>query len=116
MKRIHLNPAYREPKWFREETRILADKWLKSKSKLDICDYILEHCSPEYKKEYEYGSKVLDECIERENLWNSMSAEEAAKIWVSHEKDEEYMFGFSKEELEDALLTQTPPPQNDSNQ
>ena len=36
----------------------------------------------------------VDECL---------SVEEAALIWASHGKDEDYMFGYSEEELEDAL-------------
>ena len=33
----------------------------------------------------------------------SLSVYEAAEIWVSHGKDEDYMFGYTREELEDAL-------------
>jgi hypothetical protein len=33
----------------------------------------------------------------------SLSVYEAAEIWASHGKDEDYMFGYSEEELEDAL-------------
>ncbi|MEK4715026.1 MULTISPECIES: hypothetical protein [Sporosarcina] len=33
----------------------------------------------------------------------SLSVYEAADIWVSHGKDEEYMFGYTEKELEDAL-------------
>ena len=33
----------------------------------------------------------------------SISVYEAALIWASHGKDEDYMFGYSEEELEDAL-------------
>lgn len=33
----------------------------------------------------------------------ALSVDEAADIWASHGKDEDYMFGFSEEELEDAL-------------
>ena len=32
-----------------------------------------------------------------------LSVEDAAQIWASHGKDEDYMFGYSEEELEDAL-------------
>lgn len=32
-----------------------------------------------------------------------LSVYEAAEIWVSHGKDEDYMFGYTEEELEDAL-------------
>lgn len=33
----------------------------------------------------------------------SLSVDEAALIWASNGKDEDYMFGYSEEELEDAL-------------
>ena len=32
-----------------------------------------------------------------------LSVEDAALIWASHGKDEDYTFGFSEDELEDAL-------------
>ena len=32
-----------------------------------------------------------------------ISVSDAALIWASHGKDEDYMFGYSEEELEDAL-------------
>lgn len=32
-----------------------------------------------------------------------ISVEDAALIWASNGKDEDYMFGYSEEELEDAL-------------
>ncbi len=32
-----------------------------------------------------------------------LSVYDAAVIWASHGKDEDYMFGYSEEELEDAL-------------
>ncbi len=33
----------------------------------------------------------------------SLIIDEAAEIWASHGKDEDYTFGFSEDELEDAL-------------
>lgn len=33
----------------------------------------------------------------------SLSVYEAAEIWASHGKDEDYMFGYTEKELEDAL-------------
>lgn len=33
----------------------------------------------------------------------NLSVYDAAQIWASNGKDEDYMFGFSEEELEDAL-------------
>lgn len=32
-----------------------------------------------------------------------LSVYDAAMIWLSHGKDEDYMFGYSEDELEDAL-------------
>lgn len=32
-----------------------------------------------------------------------LSVDEAAEIWISHGKDEDYTFGYTEEELEDAL-------------
>lgn len=32
-----------------------------------------------------------------------LPVDEAAAIWASHGKDEDYMFGYSEDELEDAL-------------
>ena len=40
---------------------------------------------------------------EGESTAESLSVEEAALIWRSHGKDEDYMFGYSEEELEDKL-------------
>lgn len=33
----------------------------------------------------------------------TLSVYDAAEIWVSHGKDEDYMFGYTEGELEDAL-------------
>lgn len=43
---------------------------------------------------YDYDD--YDEDDERISVW------EAAEIWRSHGKDEDYMFGYTEEELEDA--------------
>jgi hypothetical protein len=49
-------------------------------------------------------SKELDDEIdESEEFDESLSVYEAAEIWASHGKDEDYMFGYTEEELEDAL-------------
>lgn len=37
------------------------------------------------------------ECDESLSVWD------AAEIWASNGKDEDYMFGYTEEELEDAL-------------
>ena len=44
-----------------------------------------------------------DEMDEYEEFDESLSVYEAAEIWASHGKDEDYMFGYTEEELEDAL-------------
>jgi hypothetical protein len=48
-------------------------------------------------------SKELDEIDESEEFDETLSVYEAAEIWASHGKDEDYMFGYTEEELEDAL-------------
>ena len=45
----------------------------------------------------------IDEIGDIEELDESLSVYEAAEIWASHGKDEDYMFGYTEEELEDAL-------------
>lgn len=52
--------------------------------------YVCSYCSAEY-----------DEDGNDDN--ESISVYEAALIWASNGKDEDYMFGYSEEELEDAL-------------
>ena len=56
--------------------------------------YICYHCSgePDYDS-YDDG----DGDDERISVWD------AAQIWASNGKDEDYMFGYSEDELEDAL-------------
>lgn len=51
--------------------------------------YTCYHCSGE-----EYTEEEPEECI---------SVRDAAQIWASKGKDEDYMFGYTEEELEDAL-------------
>lgn len=46
-----------------------------------------------------YGLDDDDDLDESESL----SVYEAAQIWASNGKDEDYTFGYSEEELEDAL-------------
>ena len=47
----------------------------------------------------EYNIVEDDDDDESEGL----SVYEAAEIWASHGKDEDYMFGYDEDELEDAL-------------
>jgi len=44
-----------------------------------------------------------EELDEMEEFEEPLSVYEAAEIWASHGKDEDYMFGYTEEELEDAL-------------
>ena len=46
------------------------------------------------------ASNSLDDEIDEDE---SLSVYEAALIWISHGKDEDYMFGYSEEELKNAL-------------
>ncbi len=48
-------------------------------------------------------SEKFDEIDDSEEFDESISVYEAAEIWASHGKDEDYMFGYTEEELEDAL-------------
>lgn len=49
--------------------------------------YVCEHCA----------------AVANNDCDNVLSVYDAALIWASHGKDEDYMFGYSEEELEDAL-------------
>lgn len=51
-----------------------------------VCGYSYHDC--------DYDDDDSDECF---------SVYDAALIWVSHGKDEDYMFGYSEDELENAL-------------
>lgn len=50
---------------------------------------------------YGMESEWLDDDDDESN--GVLSVYDAALIWASHGKDEEYTFGFTEEELEDAL-------------
>ncbi|MGN0803916.1 MAG: hypothetical protein ACI4QI_06030 [Candidatus Coproplasma sp.] len=56
-------------------------------------DYECPICGFEY-HDWEYDDDRSDE---------RLSVYEAAEIWASHGKDEDYMFGYSEDELENAL-------------
>jgi hypothetical protein len=69
-------------------------------------------CGEPLRKKYVYS----DMCCENMNCSNfyglivddldeseSLSVYDAAQIWASNGKDEDYTFGYSEEELEDAL-------------
>ena len=46
---------------------------------------------------------VFDDDYEDDDDSERLSVWEAAEIWSSNGKDEDYMFGYTEEELEDAL-------------
>ena len=64
----------------------LAHSFSKSNSSSDNTDF----------DEYDEYEEDYDE-------EESLSVYDAAEIWASNGKDEDYMFGYSEEELEDAL-------------
>ena len=49
------------------------------------------------------GFDSYNEYTEDRDSGEVLSVDDAAQIWASHGKDEDYMFGYSEEELEDAL-------------
>ena len=53
--------------------------------------------------ESEEGFRNYDDMDEEDDDSESLSVYDAADIWASHGKDEDYMFGYSEEELENAL-------------
>lgn len=44
-----------------------------------------------------------DDELDEDDDSESISVYDAAQIWASHGKDEDYTFGFTEQELEDAL-------------
>lgn len=84
-----------------------------SDSHSEDCPY----CGELLVKRYSYSEwycpkcgKWFDDDLEEDDEWldddddgESLSVYEAAEIWASHGKDEDYMFGYTEEELEDAL-------------
>ncbi|MFW0895813.1 hypothetical protein ACJV2T_05690 [Gardnerella sp. Marseille-Q9179] len=65
--------------------RRVLDLWGNWDGETYVCDY----CASEYEGDDEDGE--------------SLSVYDAALIWASNGKDEDYAFGYSEEELEDAL-------------
>lgn len=49
------------------------------------------------------GFDTYNEYAEDRDSGEGISIDEAAQIWASHGKDEDYTFGYSEDELEDAL-------------
>ena len=50
-----------------------------------------------------YGIEGIDYDDDDDDDSERLSVYDAALIWASRGKDEDYMFGYSEEELEDAL-------------
>ena len=48
-------------------------------------------------------SYICEHCASESGDSESLSVYDAALIWASNGKDEDYMFGYSKSELESAL-------------
>ncbi len=46
---------------------------------------------------------VFDDTHDEDDDNERLSVWDAAEIWASNGKDEDYMFGYTEEELEDAL-------------
>lgn len=70
----------------------------------DISELILcANCALDIAREqYEEYQKENPEYFDDDN-YHGISVYEAADIWLSNGKDEDYMYGYSEEELEDAL-------------
>ena len=54
---------------------------------------------------YGMEDEAMDEYDEDDEDDEYLSIDDAALIWVSHGRDEDYMFGYSENELEDAPST-----------
>lgn len=46
---------------------------------------------------------IWDEDFDNNSFSERLSVDDAALIWLSYGKDEDYMFGYSAQELEDTL-------------
>ena len=66
---------------FKEETGLLTDNHVKAQK----------------------NEVIFDDDYEDEDDSEPLSVWEAAEIWSSNGKDEDYMFGYTEEELENAL-------------
>lgn len=69
------------------------------------------NCGNEMHRRYSYSDWWCDTCHDgpyaewddEDDESESLSVYDAADIWMSNGKDEDYMFGYTREELEDAL-------------
>jgi len=67
-----------------------------------------EHGEMNYEDEGNYvcpicGFEYHDDEYDDEDSSEGLNVYDAALIWASHGKDEDYTFGYSEDELEDAL-------------
>lgn len=68
-------------------------------------------CGGEMTKRYSYSAWWCENCHaglddddeDEDDYEESLSVYDAADIWLSNGQDEDYMFGYTEEELEDAL-------------
>lgn len=75
---------------------------------------ICPRCGAEMTKRYSYSAWWCENCHDgldedklddddEDDYGESLNVYDAADIWISNGKDEDYMFGYTEEELEDAL-------------
>ena len=78
-----------------------------------MATYNCDECGSRMELVWEENKVICPECGNWEEISDEemeefegpagMDVTEAAHIWASHGKDEDYMFGFSEDELENAL-------------
>lgn len=71
-------------------------------SRYTMCD-VCGHRMTKIDEDTYYCKWCAAQKVEEDEDDESISVYDAADIWLSHGKDEDYMFGYSEEELEDAL-------------
>lgn len=69
---------------------------------------ICPRCGQPMTKRYQFSDWWCNNCHaglddEDDNEGEPLNVYDAADIWASNGKDEDYMFGYTEEELEDAL-------------
>ena len=57
----------------------------------------------EYDEYQNSGSDSYNDYVEERDSSEALSVDDAALIWLSNGRDEDYTFGYSEEELEEAL-------------
>ena len=71
--------------------------------KCPLCGRKMKKIDGEYVCPYCQNDDDLDEEDEDEDIGDNLSVYDAALIWLSNGYDEDYMFGYTEEELEEAL-------------